>query len=188
MPATACWRHHGLREGFEVAFFTMAQDALSIEGVTSGLENGEGWVVSYLLEVDDLWRTRKALIRSRTQAGTAEVTLESDGTGLWSVDGRVREELNGCMDVDLESSSLTNAFPVHRLDLHFGESADAPAAYVRTSTLIVERLSQRYTRLGVATGEQQYQYEAPTFDFRCRLVYDRFGLVVEYPGIASRAY
>lgn len=177
-----------MREGFEVAFFTRAQDALSIEGATSGLESGEGWIVSYLLELDDLWRTRKAQIRSRTQAGTAEVTLESDGAGLWSVDGHVREELNGCMDVDLESSSLTNAFPVHRLGLEPGESADAPAAYVRASTLTVERLSQRYLRLGVSTGGQQFEYEAPTFDFRCRLVYDRFGLVLEYPGIASRAY
>lgn len=188
LPLSACWRHHGLREGFEVVFFTVDHNALTFDGATSALESSEGWVVSYVIELDGMWRTRRAQVRARTQSGTAKVTLESDGAGLWLVDGEARKELDGCMDVDLESSSLTNAFPVHRLGLEPGESADAPAAYVRASTLTVERLPQHYLRLGGSGNDPQFEYEAPTFDFRCRIAYDRFGLVVEYPGIASRAH
>ena len=42
------------------------------------------------------------------------------------------------------------------------------------------------TVAAAATG-QHYDYTAPAFDFRCRLVYDQSGLVPDYPGIAVRA-
>jgi hypothetical protein len=38
------------------------------------------------------------------------VTLRADGDGSWVVDGRPAPQLDGCLDVDLESSSMTNAF------------------------------------------------------------------------------
>jgi hypothetical protein len=36
-------------------------------------------------------------------------------------------------------------------------------------------------------GRERYDYTAPAFEFRCELVYDAAGLVLDYPGIASRA-
>ncbi len=91
------------------------------------------------------------------------------------------------MDVDLESSAVTNALPVHRLQLATGARADAPAAYVPAAGLTVERLDQTYVRVSDDGAHQRYDYAAPAFDFSCRLVYDPSGLVLEYPGIAVRA-
>ena len=85
-----------------------------------------------------------------------------------------------------QSSSLTNAFPVNRLRLEPGGSADAPAAYVRALDLAVERLEQGYVRIDDGTGGARYDYTSPAFDFRCELVYDAAGLVLDYPGIAAR--
>lgn len=34
---------------------------------------------------------------------------------------------------------------------------------------------------------RSYDYRAPMFDFECRLIYDQYGLVLDYPGIAIRA-
>ena len=48
--------------------------------------------------------------------------------------------------------------------------------------LRVERLEQRYVRV----AEREYDYEAPAFEFACRLVYGDDGLVLDYPGIAER--
>ena len=115
------------------------------------------------------------------------MTLEGDGSGTWRVDGRPAPHLDGCLDVDLESSSLTNAFPVHRLALAPGDGADAPAAFVRALGLDVARLEQHYARVDAATARERYDYRAPAFDFRCELAYDEAGLVLEYPGIATRA-
>ena len=51
----------------------------------------------------------------------------------------------------------------------------------------MERLEQRYVRLDDDGRRQRYHYMSPAFDFECELVYDEFGLVLEYPGIAVRA-
>jgi hypothetical protein len=53
--------------------------------------------------------------------------------------------------------------------------------------LAVERLEQTYTRVDDEDGVEQYDYEAPAFDFGCRLAYDHSGLVLQYPGIARRS-
>jgi hypothetical protein len=95
-------------------------------------------------------------------------------------------QLTGCLDVDLEASACTNAFPVHRLGLEVGQAADAPAVYVRARDLSVERLEQSYKRLPNDGEHSRYHYVAPTFNFRAVLVYDVFGLVLDYPGIAVR--
>jgi len=113
--------------------------------------------------------------------------LEVDQTGGWLVDGGPAPYLDGCRDVDLESSALTNALPVHRLGLAAGGQADAPAAYVRALDLSVDRLEQTYRRIADEGVRQRYDYAAPAFDFTSRLVYDESGLVLDYPGVARRA-
>jgi hypothetical protein len=160
---------------------------LRIEGTTAALEDAEAWVVSYLVELDAGWVTRSAHITARTVAGTRETFLESDGAGHWLVDGNDAPHLDGCMDIDLESSAMTNALPVHRMNLRVGEAADAPAAYVRALGLTAERLEQVYLRIDDQDTRQRYEYSAPVFGFTSQLRYDDSGLVVDYPGIGVRA-
>jgi hypothetical protein len=89
--------------------------------------------------------------------------------------------------VDLEASALTNALPVRRMGLLVSGRAAAPAAYLRAVGLAVERLEQTYVRITDEAGCQRYDYAASAFDFAARLVYDKSGLVLDYPGIAVRA-
>lgn len=103
------------------------------------------------------------------------------------IDRSRRSDLQGCLDVDLESSACTNTIPVHRMRLRVDEAAKAPAAYVRAPDLTVERLGQRYARVNAEEPLHHYDYSAPVFNFECRLIYDKSALVLEYPGIATRA-
>lgn len=183
---SAAWEHVGARRGFEVAFFNQVDGRVRAEGTTTALEDGEVWSVDYAIALDSNWLTTSARIAGRSAAGAREVLLETDGHGLWHVNGSQLGALDGCFDVDLESSALTNAFPVHRLGLEVGHEADAPAAYVRAVDLRVERLEQQYFRLPDVDGNERYRYRAPSFDFECELVYDERGLLLDYPGIATR--
>jgi uncharacterized protein len=187
LPPFAAWQHRDARDGFEVVFFDDRDDHINIEGHTAAIEDGEPFAVRYAIELDRHWRTRSAQVSGQSSQGTRSVQLEADGDGRWRVDGRAAPQLDGCLDVDLESSSLTNAFPVNRLRLEPGDRADAPAAYVRALDLAVERLEQGYVRIDDGTAGGRYDYTSPAFDFRCELVYDAGGLVLDYPGIASRA-
>jgi hypothetical protein len=186
-PAFAAWRHHGARDGFEVAFLRRDGDGYTVDGTTTAVEDGAAWAVRYAIRLGPQWTTRSARVVCRSASGRLERTLDATGAGRWEVDGAAATALDGCLDVDLESSALTNALPVHRLDLDHGHEADAPAAYVRALDLCVERLEQHYVRLDDhADGGRRYGYRAPAFDFECRLHYDASGLVLDYPGIAVR--
>jgi uncharacterized protein len=183
--SSAAWEHHGARRGFEVVFFG-SDCSGSVSGCTTAVEGADAFTVEYEIVLDARWYTRSARVVSRSAAGRSVASIEADGRGHWTINATAAPYLDGCLDVDLESSALTNAFPVRRLHLSPGEQADAPAAYVRALGADVERLDQRYRRLDDAAGRSRYDYYAPTFDFRCDLVYDDSGLVVDYPGIARR--
>ena len=187
LPPVAAFRHHTAREGFEVVFVESIHDGLRIDGHTAAVEAEECWVIRYTIVVDDAFRTRRATVTGRSRAGTRGVFFDADGNGSWRVDGKPAPHLDGCLDVDLESSALTNAFPVRRLALAVANEAEAPAAYVRATDLRVERLEQRYRRVENAGLHERYAYSAPAFDVACDLVYDEHGLVIDDPGIATRA-
>jgi hypothetical protein len=187
VPATAAWHHRGARSGFEVVYFQAHGDCCRIEGWTAAIEDGVTWAVEYTIEVDAAWATRSARIRGRSAGGFRSALLEADGAGHWLVDGNAAASLDGCLDVDLEASAMTNALPVRRMGLPVSAGAAAPAAYVRAVGLAVERLEQTYLRAPDQANCQRFDYAAPTFGFGARLVYDQSGLVLDYPGIAARA-
>ena len=187
VPATAAWQHRGARAGFEVAYFDSLGEGCRVAGWTTAIEDGGTWAVEYVIDLDGTGATRSAGIRGRSVAGFTSALLEADGAGRWVVDGVPAPHLDGCLDVDLESSALTNALPVRRMGLASGARAAAPAAYVRAVGLGVERLEQTYLRVPDKSAHQRYDYAAPAFDFACRLTYDESGLVLDYPGIAVRA-
>lgn len=187
LPAMAAWRHLGAREGFEVVFLRREGDGYRVEGQSTSLEEGEARGVRYAVTLDAGWVTRSAVVAALSVAGAYEVRLEGDGNGAWQVDGEQAPQLEGCLDVDLEASACTNAFPVKRLGLSVGEASDAPAVYVRASVPDVERLEQHYRRLeDVGPERARYDYDSRAFDFRAVLAYDEHGLVLDYPGIAVR--
>jgi uncharacterized protein len=187
LPVTACWRHEGARTGFEVAFFEPMPTGWRIRGTTAALQDGQTSLVAYRVELDSEWRTRLARITTTLARSSWELALDSDGSGTWTVNEAAASHLDGCFDVDLELSAVTNALPVHREPLQVGERMAVPAAYVRAVRGPVERLEQLYVRVEGNDGLSAYEYSAPAFDFSCRLVYDTHGLVVDYPGIAVRA-
>ncbi|MCH1865158.1 putative glycolipid-binding domain-containing protein [Nocardioides sp. CFH 31398] len=183
LPSSAAWRHQGARDGHEVLVTDPTVRGPRLRGVTTAVEDGVGWSVGYELDVADDWSVRRAEVRSLTADGEARLVLERDAGG-WSVDGVRRPDLAGLVDVDLESSAVTNTLPVHRLEPGRGTPTPAPALFVRATTLAVEVLEQTYTALD-DTG-LAFAYAAPRFGVACTLTYDRHGLVVDYPDLATR--
>jgi hypothetical protein len=186
-PPTAAWAHRGARQGFEVTFFERSEGGHLITGCTTALEDEQTWVVDYQIQLDQEWITRRARVTGRSTAGSRTLVLEADGTGSWTVDGNAAPLLLGCLDLDLEASAMTNAFPMHRLPLAVGDRASTAAAYVRAADLTVERLEQTYARRDDEGERRHYDYSAPDLDFACELTYDSAGLVLTYPGLAVRA-
>ncbi|MEU8227364.1 putative glycolipid-binding domain-containing protein [Kribbella sp. NPDC048915] len=182
LPAAASWQHTGARVGFEVLF----AGAGRLRGRTAAREGDSTWSVGYdvLLAVD--WTTRAVTATNSAIDGDRRVELTRSVDGRWTVDGAPRPDLDGCADVDFESSAVTNTLPVHRLPFVPGATFDVPAAFVRADELRVERLEQRYTLIRSDEEQHVFRYQSATFDFECELTFDAAGLVLDYPGIATR--
>jgi hypothetical protein len=186
LPAAAAARHLGLREGFETLFVRRDGESTRLEGHVAAVADERAWALRYLIRLDGRGVTREAEVAVASEAGDRSVTILGDGSGQWSVDGRPRPELDGCLDVDLEASAFTNAFPIRRLGLDEGEEAEAPAAWVRAPHLAVERLEQRYRRVASPADRLSFDYAAPELAFGARLSCDPGGLTLEYEGLATR--
>ena len=91
-PRTAAWRHHGARDGFEVAYFSAASPfgggaESRITGCTTAVEEGRPWVADYDIALNAEGATRSARVTVRSAEAIGSVLLESDGAGAWRVDG-----------------------------------------------------------------------------------------------------
>jgi len=185
-PAVAAWRHCGARDGFEVVFATSSTHGWRFEGSTAAIEGGCAWQVGYTIEVDRGWSTLSVHLVGRSLGCGREVAIERGADGTWHVNGRPAPALDGCTDVDLESSVLTNTFPVRRLRVAAGATLDAPAVYVKAADLVVTRIAQTYTRLPDDADRACFHYQCPDYDADLVLRFGEDGLVAHYPGLAVR--
>ncbi|WP_338887281.1 putative glycolipid-binding domain-containing protein [Rhodococcus sovatensis] len=186
LPATAAWRHLGLRAGFEIAHFsTSNRDGMTrLWGNSLIVEDGVGYAVTYSVSVDENWKTREATIETHTRVATRTTQLLRDEGGGWTVDGRARPDLAGCIDIDLEASLVTNTLPIHRLVENPGTYA-VKAAYVQLDCT-AGVLDQTYDIPVIGASRFSCAYTAPRFDFTADLHYDETGLILDYPGLATR--
>lgn len=145
----------------------------AFEGLVLVPVGGEPARVDYRIEADERWVARRADLRIRTAGSEAAIELVHEGD-RWIVDGRDRDALLGCVDLDLRVTPATNTLPIRRLGLPVGERAEVRAAWVGFPGLEVESLDQSYERLGA----DSYRYRAG--DFEADLLVDDAGLVVRY--------
>ena len=94
------------------------------------------------------------------------------------------------MDVDLAFSPMFNTLPIRRLGLHRNPGDHVLAvAFVALPDLTVEVVEQRYRAVSTL-GEGERPGEATVgfaWDaFTAELVVDAEGVVLSYPGVASR--
>ncbi len=142
----------------------------------------EGLVtVRYSLACGPRWRFRTVTVSVTSAAGCRTLTLARDPDGGWLADGRTRPDLDGCDDIDINCTPLTNTLPIRRLDWSPGQAHDIDVAYVSVPELDVRKARQRYTDLG---GGAVFRYESGSF--QADLAVDSDGFVLDYPGIWRR--
>ncbi len=135
---------------------------------------------SYELDCDVEWRVRSLSVQVATSAGERALGLSVTSDGRWTVDGQARPDLDGCVDLDINRTPLTNTLPIRRLSWSPGVPVDLSIAYVSLPELEVRAVQQRYTLL----DQDLYRYESGTFS--ADLPVDKHGFVTDYPGLWRR--
>ena len=170
----------GCEAGLEHVDLSPSDGGIHVSGVVIGRDGDARFGLSYRLRIDSSWRVREAHIQ--TTAGRA-MHLESNGQGAWTENGRSRPDLQGCIDIDIQATPLTNTLPIRRLAWTTGESLDIRLCYVEVPGLAVLPQDQRYTAL---TPGSLYRFESLESGFTADLPVDGDGLVLDYAGLFRR--
>ncbi|MBF9195678.1 putative glycolipid-binding domain-containing protein [Microvirga terrestris] len=170
----------GCEAGLEHVDVRPADGGLDISGVVIAREGDDRFGLSYRLKLDALWHTKR--VQLRTTSGHV-VHLESDGRGHWQENGKDRPDLQGCIDVDIQATPITNTLPIRRLDLETGESMEIRLGYITVPDLTVFASSQRYTALEAGS---LYRFDGLEDGFTADLPVDEDGFVLDYPGLFKR--
>ncbi|MGL4177376.1 MAG: putative glycolipid-binding domain-containing protein [Dermatophilaceae bacterium] len=178
-------RDDGAR-GHSVARWEAVAAGYLFHGTEVLVADNETLACSFRVQLDDRWRTVAVDVTSVADAGERTLVLTVDDGGRWTVDGVHRPDLDGCVDVDVAATPLTNTFPIRRLHaLPVGDQVTSPVAWVDVPGLGVTRVDQTYQRRPDRDGLEVWRYSDPqhgAFD----LTVDADGLVVDYAGFARR--
>lgn len=143
---------------------------------TYSLTTGDGGVVS------------RVSVRAVNADGERQVTLNRSEEGIWLVDhgqGAERTDFDGALDVDVQACVLFNALPVRRLGLHRQAGQhELPVVRVRLPDLSVHLVRQHYRAAPAAGGPAVVAFRQD--DFNADLTLDEHGMVLNYPGLATR--
>ncbi len=169
----------GCEAGMEHTDVRPADGGLDISGIVIGAKDETRFGLTYRIRLDATWHTREAHLR--TTSGEV-LHLESDGQGHWQADGAARPDLQGCIDIDIQATPLTNTLPIRRLALKSGESLDLRLCYIDVPELTVSVAEQRYTALGPSL----YRFESLENGLTAELPVDEDGFVRDYPDLFRR--
>lgn len=159
-----------------------ADNGFALSGLILQAHQETPCLVRYMIRVDESWRTRSVEV-DLENGGRRHLSLNADGQGRWVSGDQPLDELEGCIDVDLEWSPSTNTLPIRRLGLKVGESRTVTALWIQFPSLELQSLQQSYERI----SEDRYHYRSGRFT--AELTVDADGLVLEYgvnwKGVAS---
>ena len=175
------WRRDDTSDGHSLGSVRRTQTGWTAHGseVLIGTDTLACW---FRVDLDPDWVTRSVHVRAFSDRGETTLDLAADSARRWTVDGVEESDLEGCVDVDVAATPLTNTFPIRRLaGLDVGQSRTAPVAWVEVPTLRVVRVDQTYRRLGA----RRWEYSDPTHGAFV-LDVDADGVVTTYEGFAVR--
>jgi hypothetical protein len=164
------------RIGLEAANIEHGNPNWHLQGTVLLDDEGRPCRLDYAVVCDSAWRTLWARVHG--WIGRTQVThrVSRNLAGEWRQNGAVCPAVQGCLDVDLAFSPITNLLPIRRLNLAIGASATVRAAWLRFPDFALVPLEQTYTR----ESERRYRYESGNGSFSAPLEIDEMGLVLHY--------
>jgi hypothetical protein len=168
--------------GLEHAVVARTDGGIRANSVVIGEHDGVAYGARYELICDEGWRSRSLTIE---RADGRALHIEGDGEGRWTdTAGKPLPALDGCVDVDLSASPLTNTLPVRRCGIDPAKGTMRfRMALVPFDTLEPFPDEQLYAALD-HTG--RFRFEAADGSFRAEIAMDAEGFVVSYPPLYVR--
>ena len=187
--------------GAEYAEVAFDDDTLTASGIAIG-SDPVPYRLDYSLRTGPSFVTAEVEVSSRGEGWKRSLKLVRSKAGEWNAEtatvgeaplpppGGDTQLVDGALDPDLGLSPLFNSMPVLRHGVHDGGSVDDfLMVWISVPDLAIHPSPQRYTYLEtLADGNRLVRFESAGEgeDFVADIVFAANGLVVDYPGIATR--
>lgn len=150
-------------------------EAWTIEGLLHGVD------VQYVLRLNASWRVQQFMLFR--DLDEPDLWLATDGAGRWGeVNGAHRVDLDGCTDIDIALTPLTDSIVIRRLPLEVGHAAEMTVALVDVETLGVTKESKRYSRLAPDRWLVEWASRADATAAAGEMHVDEHGFALDVPG------
>lgn len=133
--------------------------------------------LAYQVVCDGGWRTQEGVVHGWMGSRPLDLRAVRRPDGVWTLNGQIVPDLDGCVDLDLGFTPATNLLQLRREALHVGQRADVSVAWLEASAGTLDVLHQRYER----RDGRLYRYEAPRFDYVALLEVNEVGFIEKYP-------
>jgi uncharacterized protein len=175
------WNSNYPRVGLEHVFVSAGRADSVLIAID---EDNVPFRLSYQLRWDERGLLRRAELQVNKGSEIRSLSLRVDHAGCWKgKHGEHLPHLEGCVDIDIWPTPLTNSFPIWRSQLQLGERQEFRMAWVSAPALTVEVKPQAYTRLEA----RRYLFESlDGTGFTATLPVDEDGFVLDYPELFSR--
>jgi uncharacterized protein len=169
------WRRLDL-PGHEFAHFSSVGEKYFLEGSAIFVYEADCCQLNYQIECRNNWETSRVKVSGYLGNENIEIEIFADSNKRWSLNGKQVATVDGCTDIDLNFSPVTNSLPIRRLEMKIGEKAKVRAAWLRFPSFELEPLEQIYERI----SENSFLYESAGGAFRAEIETDNFGLAIKY--------
>lgn len=176
------WRRIMDNASIEHATAESTTEGITLSGTVLATESGKPLRVDYTLLADADWRSRSLHVVQDFDGERRSLKLASVASARWLLNGRESPHLDGCVDIDLSVSPITNALPLNRLGIAQSGAGEIRAAWVRFPQLVVEPARQRYERMAPSV----YRYVSVASGFTATIHVDDASFPIEYEGIWKR--
>jgi len=158
------------------------EKGVSIRSVIVGDYEGVLYQVAYHLYANPQWETERLEFMYQLRNSVKKVHLRSDTKGRWWLNDKPAPQFEGCVDVDITLTCLTNTLPIRRLDFTRERTHEIKVVYINVLEETVSPVSQQYTR----QDSGLYKFENVPNDFEALIKVDDSGFVMFYPELFER--
>src|SRR4051812_819376 len=131
LPVVLAWRRADEHEGHSLARLESHDGGWRADGQEILAGGADTLACSFSVLLDADWQTLALLPTTLSREGTRTLELRADRDRRWRRNGAPAPELDGCIDVDVAATPLTNTFPIRRLAaLGVGQQRTSPVAWV----------------------------------------------------------
>lgn len=166
--------------GLEHCHVYETADGIAVRSSLIGEADGLPFGSFYEITLAPDWTFRSLILRRHDGQ---VLRLVSNGEGDWKLDGQRAPAFEGCVDIDISGTPLTNTLPIRRRRFEVGVPQHFDMVFVPLDTLEPFRDEQVYTRL----DDTHFRYAAAEGGFTQDLTIDADGFVIDYPTLFRRA-